>query len=48
MKEKEEKTLTPAEEEILRAVRSLAYGEVTVTVHDRKPVYVEVKQKIKV
>jgi len=47
MAEKKEQTLNPSEQAILETLRNLDYGEVTVTVHDQKPVLMEVTKKIK-
>lgn len=45
--EKKEQTLNPSEQTILEALRAMDYGEVTITVHDQKPVLMEVTKKIK-
>ena len=41
------KTPDPTEQAILEAIRSLDYGEITITIHDQKPVLMEVVKKIK-
>jgi len=38
---------TPAEEQILRRIRSLRYGAVEVTIHDSRVVQVETREKIR-
>lgn len=45
--EKKEQTLNPSEQTILETLRAMDYGEVTITVHDQKPVLMEVTKKIK-
>jgi hypothetical protein len=38
---------SPAEEQILRRIRSLRYGAVEVTIHDSRVVQVEMREKIR-
>lgn len=45
--ENKEQTLNPTEQSILEALRSLDYGEITITVHNGKPTIMEVSKKIK-
>lgn len=39
--------LSPVEREILRAVRSLAFGTVEITIHDRHVVEVARREKVR-
>ena len=45
--ENKEQTLNPTEQTILETLRSLDYGEITITVHNGKPTLMEVSKKIK-
>ena len=45
--EQKEQTLNPSEQTILEVLRSMDYGEITITVHNGKPTIMEVSKKIK-
>ena len=45
--ERKEQTLDPAERTILETLRRLNYGTVTITVHEGKPIMMDVSKKIK-
>ena len=45
--ENKEQTLNPTEQAILETIRSMDYGEITVTIHNGKPTLMEVSKKIK-
>lgn len=45
--EQKEQTLNPSEQTILEVLRSMDYGEVSITVHNGKPSMMEVSKKIK-
>jgi hypothetical protein len=43
-----EKSVQSAEAEILKAIRSIRYGSVEITIHDSRVVQIEYKKKIRV
>ena len=45
--EDKKQTLNPSEQAILEMLRSLDYGEITITVHNGKQTIMEVSKKIK-
>lgn len=47
MKDQKIQELDPTQQTIIEAIKALDYGTVTVTIHDGKPVLLEVSKKIK-
>lgn len=47
MEEQKRQELDPTQKTIIEAIKALDYGTVTVTIHDNKPVLLEVSKKIK-
>ena len=47
MEEQKNQQLGPTHQTIIEAIKALDYGTVTVTIHDGKPVLLEVTKKVK-
>ena len=47
MEEQKKQQPEPTHQAVIEAIKALDYGTVTVTIHDGKPVLLEVSKKIK-